>query len=113
MDKFSSYLQTIEAIINSTKVLENTLKYTTNKSGLPLNGGPIDLAINPVTNRIYVAIPDANQIQVINGFDDTVIKNITVGGSPNSVALNAGTNKIYVADPESDMIYVIDGLQIT
>ena len=110
MDKFSSYLQTIEAIINSTKVLENTLKYTTNKSGLPLNGGHIDIAINPVTNRIYVAIPDANQIQVINGFDDTVIKNITVGGSPNSVALNAGTNKIYVADPESDMIYVIDGL---
>ena len=70
----------------------------------------MDLAINPVTNRLYVAIPEARQIQVIDGITDHVIQNITIGANPNAVALNPYANKIYVASPETDMIYVIDGL---
>lgn len=110
-DKFSSYLPTIEKILNSTKVDEKeVLENGTTISGLPLNGGPIDLAVNSVTNKLYVAIPEARQIQVIDGFTDQVTQNITIGGEPNAVTLNPYNNRIYVASPETDMIYVIDGL---
>jgi YVTN family beta-propeller protein len=110
LDKFISYLPTIETILDSIKIQEKVLVNITSRSGLELNGGPVDLAINPVTNRLYVAIPEARQIQVIDGFTDQLIENITLGANPNAVALNPNTNKIYVASPETDMIYVIDGV---
>jgi len=109
LDKFSSYLPSIEVIIDSIKIYEN-LANITPKSGLKLNGGPVDLAINPFTNRLYVAIPESRQVQVIDGDTDQIIQNITIGAFPNAVALNPYTNKIYVASPETDMIYVIDGV---
>ena len=68
----------------------------------------IDIAINPNTNRIYVAIPETKQIQIIDGFTDQVIKNITIGSFPSAITINPNTNKLYVISPETDIIYVID-----
>ena len=110
LDKLASYVPTMEKIIESLKVGEKAVENITIKSGLPLNGGPVDLAVNPFTNRLYVAIPEARQIQVIEGSTDQVIQNITIDGKPNALALNPYMNKIYVTSPETDMVYVIDGL---
>ena len=109
MEKFSTFLPAMQSIINSTKILDKDLRHITYKSGLPLSGSPGTLAVNPVTNKIYVAIPEANQIQVINGYTNQVIKNITIGSDPIQVVINSDTNKIYVATSE-DIIYIIDGL---
>jgi len=108
-DKFFSYLPTVNDIIHSMRIQKLVNGYST-KSGLQTSASPVDLAINPVTNRIYVAVPATRQIQVIDGITDHVIYNIPIGAYPNSVAVNPETNRIYVASPETDILYIIDGL---
>ncbi len=109
-DEFSTNLATIESMLDSVRFQERGQKPLADiKSGLPLNGGPVDLAYNDVTGRLYIAIPEAKQIQVMDGHTDQLIHNITIGAVPNAVAVNPTLNKIYVVSPETDLIYVIDG----
>ncbi len=49
------------------------------------------MAINLVTNKLYVADFDANRVTVIDGNQDTV-KDIAVGTNPSAVAVNWVTN---------------------
>lgn len=107
-DEFYSNLSVVESIIDSIKFLESPVKI--NKSGLPLNGSPVDLVVNAITNRLYVANPEARQVQVIDTLTDRVIQNISIGAYPSTLALNQFKNRLYVTSPETDMIYVVDGL---
>lgn len=94
----------------------------TNKtlSMIPMHGLPQDVAVNSVTNKIYVVNRNSdNAVSVIDGVTDTVIKNINIvdigkkppemifnafkGGKtykiePVQVAVNPQTNRIYVSD---------------
>jgi YVTN family beta-propeller protein len=71
---------------------------------------PRAVAVNPKTNRIYVASIDLNTIRVINGATNTVIGSpITVGDRPKGIAINQTTNRIYVANAASNTISVING----
>jgi YVTN family beta-propeller protein len=81
-----------------------TLATTTVSVG---DGSPVDVAVNPVTNNIYIANWDSNTVTVIDG-STLATKTVSVGGSPQFVAVNEVTNKIYV--PISpDKVTVIDG----
>ncbi len=82
---------------------------------IPGGKNPFALALNPVTNRIYVA-NDANgsnaTVRVIDGSSDTLVGSpIGVGNSPNALAVNPVTNKIYVINGND--LSVIDGVSNT
>jgi len=67
------------------------------------------VAVNPVTNKIYVA---GGNVTVIDGAtNDTTL--VPAGADPRVVALNPVTNKIYVANIGSDNVTVIDGITTT
>jgi YVTN family beta-propeller protein len=90
---------------------------------------PFGAAVNPVTNRIYVANECGNDpnclsngtVSVIDGVSNTVIATVNVGNVPYSFAVNSVTNKIYVVngcgDPScissSGTVSVIDGVSNT
>jgi hypothetical protein len=64
--------------------------------------GPFALAVNPVTNKIYVVNQgnggaNPGNITVINGADNSTTM-IGVGALPQAIAINPVTNKIYVAN---------------
>ena len=83
---------------------------TSSASTVPAGTGPWAVAVNPVTNRAYVAnyaIYPA-QVTVIDGATTTPT-NITSGRSPAAVAVNPVTNKSYVANFNSSSVTVIDG----
>ena len=107
-DNYTSYLPTINRTLSSIKIQEDV--YQTDKTGIPIGGSPVDIAINNVTNKIYVAVPESRSIQVIDGKTERIIDNITIGAFPNAIAVSSVTNRIYVASPESDILYIIDGL---
>ena len=65
---------------------------------LSIGGNPKDLAINPVTNRIYVLDQTAGTVVVIDGATDSIIDTVTIPDYPFALAVNPVTNKIYVAD---------------
>ena len=70
---------------------------------------PIALAINSITNRIYVANFSDSTITVIDGVTGlTAI--VPTGTYPTAIAVNQVTNKIYVANQGSDSVTVVDGV---
>jgi len=66
------------------------------------------LAINPTTNKIYVANNSGHSITVIDGVTNTPTT-VRVGQGPRSVVANPVTNKIYTANYGSKDITEIDG----
>ena len=61
---------------------------------------PRAVAINPVTNQIYVANINSNNVTVIDGVTNSTAT-VAAGTNPTAVAINPVTNKIYVANEAS------------
>src|SRR4051812_14639589 len=70
---------------------------------------PYSVAVNPLTNAIYVTNGGEGTISVIDGATNVVGATITVGSSPTGLAVNPQTNFIYVANTGPDTVSVIDG----
>ena len=92
---------------------------TNNTTTVAVGDGPRAVAVNAVTNKIYVAsLPDsagAETVTVIDGVTNN-ITTVTIGSysviiDPLAVAVNPSTNKIYVlnGDQNSNIVTVIDG----
>ena len=87
---------------------------------VPVGNGPWIVAVNPVTDKIYVANSNDNTISVIDGATNNTTS-VNVGIYPYAVAVNAVTNKIYVAnkcgnDPSCNSpgtVTVIDGATLS
>jgi YVTN family beta-propeller protein len=69
---------------------------------------PRTVAINPVTNKIYIANENSDDVTVIDGATNNATT-LLVGAQPHAIAVNPATNKIYVANAGSDNVTVIDG----
>jgi YVTN family beta-propeller protein len=69
---------------------------------------PQAVAVNPVTNKVYVANGGGVNVTVIDGATNTTTP-VSTGGFPVAVAVNSATNKIYVANSASANATVIDG----
>ena len=75
------------------------------------------IAVNPVTNRIYVVVPGgappSDVLTVIDGKTDTITANITVPAGAYVDAVNILTNRIYIATcagrPLACSVTVVDG----
>jgi YVTN family beta-propeller protein len=66
------------------------------------------VAVNPVTNKIYVANNGSANVTVINGADNSTAT-VAAGTNPAAVAVNPVTNKSYVANLSSNNVTVING----
>jgi YVTN family beta-propeller protein len=79
-------------------------------AAIPVGNKPAGVAIDPSTNRIYVANADNNNVSVIDGTTDTVVAVVAAMYWPFGVAANPGTNRVYVTDNATDAVRVIDGV---
>ena len=71
-------------------------------------GEPIEVAVNSLTNQIYVANYTGNTVTVIDGATNNT-STVNVDLNPAWVAVNQVTNQIYVANSGSNTVTVIDG----
>lgn len=76
---------------------------------LPVDSAPMEIAMNPDTNRLYIGDDVGGRILVIDGSTNTLMTAIPVGPHPRGVVINSATNRIYVALPESNSVVVING----
>ena len=74
----------------------------------PVGSSPIAVAVNPVTNKVYVANYGSNTVTVFDGATNATPA-VTVGSNPVAVAVNPVTNKVYVANYGGTTVTVIDG----
>jgi YVTN family beta-propeller protein len=78
---------------------------------VPVGGLPFEIAVNPVTNKIYVVDqnpPTNGNVTVIDGITNATTT-VSVGAIPQPIAVNSVTNKIYVANVAGNTVTVIDG----
>ncbi len=66
-------------------------------------------AVNPVTDNLYVANINSNNVSVIDASTDSVTTTIPVYNSPYAVAVDPVTNFIYVPNFGSNNLSVING----
>ena len=64
---------------------------------LNVGKAPIAAAVNPVTNKIYVANASDDSVTVIDGAANTMTA-VNTGSGPAAIALNPVTSKIDVAN---------------
>ena len=69
--------------------------------------GPQAVALNPVTNKVYVLNGDKT-LTVIDGATNNTAS-VAVGTASQSVAVNPVTNKIYVTNGADNTVTVVDG----
>ncbi|MGA2631822.1 MAG: choice-of-anchor D domain-containing protein, partial [Terriglobia bacterium] len=75
---------------------------------IPAGLSPHAVAVNPVTNKIYVANVSGNNVTVIDGATNATTT-VTAGTSPWDAAVNPVTNQIYVTNAFGSSVTVIDG----
>src|SRR4051812_11033836 len=76
--------------------------------GVAAGSLPISIAVNPMTNKIYVANENSNNVTVIDGATNATTT-VGAGKAPVALAVNPVTNKIYVANQTGNSVTVIDG----
>jgi YVTN family beta-propeller protein len=77
---------------------------------VPAGQGPRSVAVNPVTNKIYVPNYGSNNVTVIDGAtNSTTTVTDPNANAPLAVVVNPVTNKIYVVNFGSNNVTVIDG----
>jgi YVTN family beta-propeller protein len=70
---------------------------------------PGAIAVNPVTNKIYVANTGSATVTVIDGLTNQTTT-VRTGLSPNSLAVNVVTNQTYVTNNRYGTVTVIDAV---
>ena len=100
-DNIQLHSQTLDVISNQTKALENS-------SSIKVDNYPVAMILGS-NNKIYVYNYDSYTISVIDGNNNTVVKNITVGNGPHYIIYNPVTNTIYISNALSNSIFIIDG----
>lgn len=80
-------------------------------SSVLVGAGPEGVAVDAVTNTIYVANSGGDSVSVVNGVTDKVTKTIKLpkGAAPSGVAVDPVTDKIYVVEPGIADVQVING----
>ncbi len=67
------------------------------------------IAVNSISNKIYVSNTDDNTVSVIDGNDHSVT-HVAAGMFPIAIAVNPVSNKAYVVNIGSNTVTVIDGV---
>lgn len=78
---------------------------------LPIAGmeRPNALAVNPLTNRIYITSRNTDQLIVLDGYSQEPIAALPTGHLPFGVAVNPITDRVYAAGFGDGRLTVIDG----
>jgi YVTN family beta-propeller protein len=91
-------------------LLPGALHAQTVTATISVENDPVAVAVNPVTNTIYVANQNSESVTVIDGSTNNITTTVTVGGEPAAIAVDAVTNQVYVVNTQSDTVTVIDGV---
>ena len=74
-----------------------------------LDGAKAKVAVNPITNKIYVGPNKNNDIFVIDGATNTVSGSFMLSGLLTDIAINTSTNVVYIAQIGPPGIVVVNG----
>jgi YVTN family beta-propeller protein len=68
--------------------------------------GPVSIAVNEQTGRVYAANSGDRSIAVIDGSTDTVVAMGSTAAKPYAIAVDEVNDKVYVSNTFSDLLTV-------
>lgn len=80
---------------------------------VPTGVAPQGIAVDPVTNNVFVANQGGNSIAVLSGATSSALATVNVGSAPTAVAVNPATGMVYVANSGSTFVSVINEKDLT
>ena len=85
-----------------------------NLTGVPTLYNANGIAVNPITNKIYVIDYSNDSLYIANGRTDSVTGNLKLSSepwidSPNSIAVDPNTNAVYITKELLGLVSVYDG----
>jgi DNA-binding beta-propeller fold protein YncE len=101
---------------NSVTVLDGDTRALITTVTVPGETEPAHIAVNPVTNKVYVSNHGSGTVTVIHGTDDTVLPPVSLNSSgPYGIAADTWRNLIYVVsitvpDGDAPNLVTIDGV---
>src|SRR5512134_3457935 len=63
-----------------------------------VGSGPVSIAVNQETNKVYVADVRSADVTVLDGASHSVITRIQIGSYPLRLAVDTDLNRVFVAD---------------
>ncbi|MCI4355768.1 MAG: YncE family protein [Thermoplasmata archaeon] len=81
-------------------------------ASIPVGTNPFGVAVDNVTNDVFVSNPGSNNVSVISATNDTSVASVAVGTNPHGVAFDWVSNSIYVANTGSNNVTVISGTSL-
>jgi YVTN family beta-propeller protein len=101
------YAATLTNNQNTFAVIDGS---TNTATAIPVGVGPqLGVAINPVSNRVYVTNNGDNTVTVIDAANGNSTSTVTVGAGPYGIAVNPASNQIFVCNTTAGTVSVIDG----
>ncbi|TYP73340.1 YncE family protein [Paenibacillus methanolicus] len=75
---------------------------------VPVSGQVGDIAVNPVTNRVYYTLTERG-LGVLDGKTNKIMTTVPTGTMPRGVVVNARTNRVYVTNWLDGSLTIING----
>ena len=92
-------------VINTTN---DHVVTTITGAGIGINGNPMDIAIHPNGNVVYVVSFRDNHVAVINPFTNSVVGAVSVGAQPRAIVISSDGTKAYVSNFGSNTVSVLN-----
>ena len=102
-----------EVVNDFYKIVEGkkpTIDETVNTASIIRRSEPTGISINKSKNILYVTNLASDQLVVIDGKTNQIIKYLNVGIAPREVVVDAKNDLIYVANRDSNSVSVIEGV---
>ena len=119
MDNIEKGINGMIFVVNSESDSITVIDSTSNKilvNNITVGKSPSSIALDPITNKLYVTNRGSNSVTVIDYFlsDDgkfhtTYNSTIRVGNSPSGIAINPDINSIYVTNYYDNSVSIING----
>lgn len=82
-------------------------------TAVPVGTDPFGVAVDNVTNDVFVTNTGSDNVSVISATTDRSIASIDVGSAPSGEAYDWASNEIYVADGGDNNVSIISGASLT
>ena len=70
---------------------------------------PCAIAVDFSSGRVFVANYASNNVTVIDGVSDSVVRTVNVGPHPQAIAVDSDNHKVYVASTHAGTTTILEG----
>lgn len=84
------------------------LRSNTLLTNLPLPGKPAGLFLKPDGGELYITVPDAHELAIVNTWTHELVEAKVIGSTPGRAVFDESTLLLYVSDSTANVVVPVD-----